>query len=139
GPSGVGREDEVGREPPAVGREDEATLPGAAAEPSGAGQISEMRADAPHPTPDDASRPTPHAPRPTTPYAPRPTPHDEHHPAATAAWAERLGDLWLQWLRAQAPAVAADLAAAIRDGAPGGGVPDWWEAVYERIRRRLDE
>ncbi|HET8626504.1 MAG TPA: ParB/RepB/Spo0J family partition protein, partial [Thermomicrobiales bacterium] len=130
----------------ATGRDDEAAQPGGADQPSGAVQTAEMRAEAPHPAPEAASPPTADSPRPaaatsrpTPPHGPRPTAHaDTRHPAATAAWAERLADLWLQWLRAQAPAVAGDLEAAIREGAPGE-VPDWWAAVYEGIRRRLDE
>ncbi len=71
------------------------------------------------------------------PPAPEPQEQPIRHDAATAAWTRHLGEVWWRWLREQEPAVAEQLAAAMREGGADGAVPDWWAAIYRDLRDRL--
>ena len=74
--------------------------------------------------------------RPATTSAPAAMPAPRHD-AATAAWGRQLGEAWWRWLREREPALAEELAAAMREGGSDGEVPDWWAAIYRDLRARL--
>ena len=59
------------------------------------------------------------------------------HDAATAAWTRQLGESWWRWLREREPAIAEELATAMREVGDGDEVPDWWAAIYRDLRERV--
>ncbi len=105
------------------------------------------------PAPEEAMPPSPRARRDDAPLAGHDVPGTSppvapaalpspgsagHHVAASAACGWRLGELWWQWLREREPAVAEQLAAAIRESGEGDEAPDWWVAAYRGVRARLE-